>query len=446
MLRLKTRMLSGCVAVAFGVFSGAPAASAKDLVIHAGRLFDGVSKTERETMSILVHDDRIVSIQPGFVSPAGAEVIDLSHSTVLPGLIDCHMHLVPMLDPPADKLTTSNLDLTLQAARNARRTLLSGFTSARNVDAPYGADIALKHAIDRGDVPGPRLWISAEAIGPTGGHNDLSNGFDPDLSHPGWAAGVADSADQVRYWVREHRKRGATVIKIMPSGGVATNGDDPNRQTMTDEEIKAAVDTAHSLGLKVAAHAHSLAAINSSVRAGVDSIEHGTLSSAESFSLMKQHGTYLVPTLYVSTLTVRSAQEASQGGLPPGSGNKAMLVIQYKAKMFAAAYKAGVKMAFGSDGSGTGTSSFGLPAASIINAREFSLMVQNGMSPADALMTATANAADLIGDTADIGTIQPGRYADIVAVTGDPLQNIAVMEDVNFVMKGGETIKAEITP
>ncbi len=428
-------------AVALAMVAAVPAVLAKDVVIHAGRLFDGASRIEREHVSILVRDQRIVEVQPGFTTPPGAEVIDLSAETVLPGLIDMHMHIVPVSELERVELfRTTAADYALLATQSARKTLESGFTSARNLGAPQGVDIALKHAIDRGVVIGPRLWVSAEPIGPTGGHNDVTNGLDPQLSHPGWDAGIADSADEARYAVREHHRRGATVIKIMPSGGVLSAGDDPKQQLMTNEEITSAVDTAHALGLKVAAHIHGKEAIDNSVRAGVDSVEHGTYADSESFRLMKEHGTYLVPTLYISTLTARAAREAPNG-LNPGSGEKALVIIQFKAKMFAAAYKAGVKIAFGSDTAGTGTSAFGLPADSIVTAREFSLMVQNGMTPADALMTATANAADLLGDSQEVGSIQPGRYADIIAVPGDPLRDIAVMERVDFVMKGGATVR-----
>jgi imidazolonepropionase-like amidohydrolase len=414
---------------------------ARDLVIHAGRLFDAVSREERQKVSILIHDDRITGVEPGFVNPPGAEIIDLSTSTVLPGLIDCHLHIIPLFGPRLEWFTTTVSDKAFMGAGAARRVLESGFTSARNLAAPEGTDLALKKAIDRGDVPGPRLWVSLEPMTPTGGHADQSNGLDPELSQPDWKAGIVDSPDQGRYWVREHVKRGASVIKIMPSGGVTTPNDNPNVQLMTNDEIKAVVDTAHNFGLKVAAHAHSEMAINDALELGVDSIEHGTFASAKSFNLMKAHGAYLVPTLYVSTLTVRSAREAP-GFMPPGADVKAQAVIAKKALMFAAAYKAGVKMAFGSDTAGTHTGVWGLPADSIVTAREFSLMVQGGMSPADALMTATANAADLIGDAKDIGTVQAGRYADIVAVAGDPLQDISQMENVSFVMKGGTVIKS----
>jgi imidazolonepropionase-like amidohydrolase len=407
---------------------------AKDLVIHAGKLIDGVSKTPREQVSVLIHDDRITGVEKGFVTPAGAEVIDLSSATVLPGLIDCHDHVTMQADggnTVAESVTQTVLDDELKATLYARRTLEAGFTSIRNVSAFGGTDIALKRAISKGFVVGPRMWVSGQALSPTGGHGDPSNGLDPDLSHPHWGDMVVDGPIEARKAVRLLRKNGADLIKIMPSGGVLSIGDNPEEQLMDDDEIAAVVAEAHELGMKVAAHAHGKKAIDAAVRLGVDSIEHGSFADAQSYGLMKQHGTYLVPTLLVAQ-TVSDLARAHPEQLPPSSAAKALQVAPRTLQNLHGAYAAGVKIAFGTD------ESF---APHGQNAREFALMVKAGMAPMDAIIAATGSAADLIGDAQDIGSVQAGRYADIVAVSGDPLKDITELERVQFVMKGGVTYK-----
>ncbi|MGA0600046.1 amidohydrolase family protein [Caulobacter sp. KR2-114] len=415
------------------------AALARDVVVHAGHLIDGVSKTPRDNVSILIHDDRITAVQAGFVTPSGAEVIDLSHQTVLPGLIDCHDHITANFDggnPVAEAVTTTSFDAAFLSVGNARVTLEAGFTTIRDVGADPGVVIALKRAIAHGDIEGPRMFVAGPPLGPTGGHNDPANGFDPALSHPGWTDANVDSPEAVRREVRSLRRQGVDLIKIMPSGGVLSIGDDPNLQLMTDDEIKAAVDTAHALGMKVAAHVHGREAINHAIVLGVDSIEHGSYADAESYALFKQHGTYLVPTLLVAQ-TVYDVARTHPEQLNPSSAAKALAVAPMVQKNLGAAYRAGVKIAFGTDQS---------LAPHGTNAREFALMVKAGMTPIDAIWAATANAADLIGDAKDIGSVQPGRYADLVAVSGDPLQDITVLEHVGFVMKGGKVFKAGGTP
>lgn len=423
-----------------GVFACGVVGSAlgKDQVIHAGRLIDGVARTARQHVSIVIHDDRISSVQDGFVTPAGAEVIDLSSATVLPGLIDCHDHVTDQADggnPVAEAVTLTVLDEELRATLYARHTLEAGFTSIRNVAAFGGTDIALKRAINKGFVVGPRMWVSGQALSPTGGHADPGNGLDPDLSHPHWGDTVVDSPFEARKAVRLLRKNGADLVKIMPSGGVLSIGDNPEEQLMDDDEIAAVVAAAHELGMKVAAHAHGKKAIDSAVRLGVDSIEHGSYADAESYKLMKEHHTYLVPTLLVAA-TVSELARAHPEQLPPSSAAKALRVAPRTLQNLHAAYAAGVKIAFGTD---EGIAPHGQ------NAREFALMVKAGMSPMDAIIAATGSAADLIGDTQDIGSIQSGRYADVVAVSGDPLQDITELERVKFVMKGGVIYKANGT-
>jgi imidazolonepropionase-like amidohydrolase len=431
MIRLdKAAWLMAAAAVAL-----AGPAAAKDVVIHAGRLIDGVSKTPRSQVSILIHDDRITGVEPGFVSPAGAEVIDLSSSTVLPGLIDCHDHITGQFDggnPIAEAVTRTGYDSAYSSVRYARRTLEAGFTSIRDVGADAMVVIAMKKAIAKGEIEGPRMFVAGPPLGPTGGHGDPSNGLDPELSHPHWSDAVIDSPEAARRTVRRLHAMGADLIKIMPSGGVLSIGDNPNIQLMADDEIKAVVDTAHSLGMKVAAHAHGKAAIDKAAALGVDSIEHGSYADQESYRIMKAHGTYLVPTLLVAQ-TVYDIAKAHPEQLNPSSAAKALAVAPMTRANLGAAYKAGVKIAFGTD---QGMSPHGQ------NAKEFALMVQSGMTPIDAITAATASAADLIGDAADIGSVQPGRYADIIAVSGDPLADVTELERVQFVMKGGTVYKS----
>lgn len=416
--------------------SAAGPASARDLVIHAGTLIDGVSGTPRREVSVLVHDDRIVGVEPGFRTPAGAEVIDLSRATVLPGFIDCHVHITSKLpsrvNATEDWLTHSALDRAFDAALFTRQMLQQGFTSARDVG---GGDetVAVRNAIDAGKIPGPRLWVALEPLGPTAGHGDPRSGLDPGLSHPGWDNSIVDTPDEARIRVREHKRRGANLIKIMPSGGIASTGDDPRQQLMTNDEMRVAVETAHSLGMKVAAHIYPAAAIENAVRAGVDSVEHGSFATAETFALMKAHGTYLVPTLSVFDVFYKAARDHPEL-LTPGTAQKELANDLLPKKNLPLAVRSGVKIAYGTDlGEGD-------------HAMEFGLLIANGMTPMEAVYAATRNAADLIGATDRIGTVQPGRYADLVATAGDPLTNADAFEHVTFVMKGGVVYRLNGTP
>jgi imidazolonepropionase-like amidohydrolase len=410
-------------------------ALAGDVVIHAGRLLDGVSKTERSQVSILIHDERITGVEQGFVSgPVGAEVIDLSGATVLPGLIDCHVHITAQFDggnPIAEAVTRTAFDDAFLSVDNAKRTLMAGFTTVRDVGADPSVVIALKKAIAKGEIDGPRLFVAGPPLGPTGGHGDPANGLDPQLTHEGWTDWVIDGPDSARLAVRKLHRMGADLIKIMPSGGVLSIADDPNAQLMDDDEIRAVIQTAHSLGMKVAAHAHGKQAIDHTVALGVDSIEHGSFADAESYALMKKHGTYLVPTMLVAQTVVDVAKNHPEQ-LNPSSAAKALMVGPRIKANLGNAYKAGVKIAFGTDQA---------LAPHGTNAKEFALLVDAGMTPADAIWAATHNAADLIGDSKDIGAVAPGRYADIVAVSGDPLADVTELERVQFVMKAGKVYK-----
>ncbi len=427
--------VSAC-ALAAGMTAWAGAAEAGDVVIHAGRLIDGVSKTPREKVSILIHDERIVSVQDGFTTPAGAEVIDLSSATVLPGLIDCHVHITQTFhkgDPIRTSVTRTAYDEEIDAVNNARQTLLAGFTSVRDVGGATGVVVALKKAVNAGETPGPRMWVAGTPLGPTGGHGDAANGLDPEFSHPGWTDNLIDSPEAARRTVRRLRREGADLIKIMPSGGVMSIGDDPKLQLMDDDEIKAVIETAHALGMKVAAHAHGKQAIDHTIALGVDSIEHGSFADTESYKLFKAHGTYLVPTMLVGQRVYDRAKNHPED-LNPSTAQKALSVVPVMLRNLGAAHAAGVKIAFGTD-------TFGLSRHGE-NAQEFAIMVSAGMSPMESIAAATSSAADLIGDSADIGSVQPGRYADVIAVAGNPLKDVTELERVRFVMKGGMVYKA----
>lgn len=407
-------------------------ASARDVVIHAGTLLDGVTETPRSKVSIIVHDDRIAGVEPGFVSPVGAEIIDLSDRTVMPGFIDCHVHIAAKLpsrvNATEDWLTHTALNRAFDGAVFARAMLQQGFTSARDVGG--GDDtVALRDAIAAGKIAGPRLWVSLEPLGPTAGHGDPRSGLDPDLAHPGWSNGIVNTPDEARLRVREHRRRGADLIKIMPSGGIASTGDNPHQQLMTDDEMRVAVETAHALGLKVAAHIYPASAIEAAVRAGVDSVEHGSFATAQTLALMKQHGTYLVPTLTVYEIYYLAARDHPEM-LTPGTAPKELANDLLPKKNFPLAVKAGVKIAYGTDiGEGN-------------HAMEFGLMIAGGLTPMKALLTATRNAADLLGAADRVGSVQTGRFADLVATAGDPLVDPTQFTRMDFVMKGGVVYRA----
>jgi imidazolonepropionase-like amidohydrolase len=293
--------------------------------------------------------------------------------------------------------------------------------------------VALRNAIAGGKVPGPRLWVSLEPLGPTAGHGDARSGLDAGLDHPGWANGIVDGVDMARLRVREHKRRGADLIKIMPSGGIVSTGDDPRQQLMTDAEMQAVVDTAHSLGMKVAAHIYPAGAIEAAVRAGVDSVEHGSFATPQTFALMKSHGTYLVPTLTVFDVFYNAARDHPEL-LTPGTAEKELANDLLPGKNFPAALRSGVKIALGSDiGEGDHTT-------------EFRLMIAGGMAPVDALFAATRNAAELLGASGEVGSVQAGRRADIVAVKGDPLAEPALLGRVDFVMKEGRVYRVGGTP
>ncbi len=406
-------------------------AQAPALVVKAGRILDVRTGQYRTQQTILVEGGRILAVgsaqEMEAKLPIGARVIDLGNQTVLPGLIDCHTHLTfsPNLIGPAG-LHMSVPREALLGARNARVTLEAGFTTVRNLAAHGYADVALRDAINSGDVPGPRVVASGPALSITGGH------FDQNFLAPQFHAtsdGVADGVAGVTLKVRENIKFGADVIKFMATGGVLSEGDDPRLEQYSPEEMRAIVETAHGLGRKVAAHAHGALGIRNAVLAGVDSIEHGTYIDEECIRLMKERGTYLVPTLY---LLEWFPEHASQLGMTPGVLEKARVVMGLAGKNIGAAMRSGVKIAFGTDAA---VYPHGL------NAHEFAAMTRLGLTPLQAIQAATINAADLLGWTDRVGTLEAGKFADLIAVDGDPLADVTVLERVAFVMKDGQVVK-----
>ena len=403
-----------------------PAARTK--VIHAGRLIDGTSTTVRERVSILIEGDRVADVQSGFVRPAGAQVIDLSRSTVMPGLIDSHTHITGegTADAIIRAVTLSAVDHAVRSTLYARRTLDAGFTTIRNVGADAGADVALRKAIDEGIVPGPRIWTARTTLSITGGHGD-QGGLRSDLRpSPTWEQGIVDSPKEAAKAVRYQHKYGADLIKFTATGGVLSIGDSGDLQQFDDAEMKAIVETAHMLGMKVAAHAHGKRGMEAAIRAGVDSIEHGTYLDEETIALFKKHGTYLVPTVLAGKTVEELAKKP--GALHPSVREKAARIGPLIQGAFGRAWKGGVKIAFGTD---SGVSAHG------DNAREFGYMVEAGTPAIEAILAATRNASDLLGASDRVGSIQKGRFADVIAVDGDPLRDITEMQRVRFVMKGG---------
>jgi imidazolonepropionase-like amidohydrolase len=398
------------------------------VLIKAGRLIDVKSGRVLTDQAILIEGDRIKQVGPAqsLQVPTGARVIDLSNTTVLPGLIDCHTHLTA--DPGHNGYEALGISIPRQAlygAKNARITLEAGFTTVRNVGANGYADIALRDAINAGDVPGPRIDAAGPAIGVTGGHCDESL-LSPEFSHR--ADGVADGVPALLSKTREIAKYGADCIKICASGGVLSKGDSPEALQFSDEEIRAVVAEAHRLGRKVAAHAHGAAGIKQALLAGVDSIEHGSFIDDEAIRMMKEKGAYLVPTLYLGDWFLENYQRLH---VPDFMVDKAKVVLPAARQNIARAFKAGVKVAFGTDAA---VYPHGL------NGREFAVMVKFGLTPMQSIQAATVNAADLLGWSDRIGSIEAGRLADIIAVNGDPLADITALERVSFIMKGGQVV------
>jgi imidazolonepropionase-like amidohydrolase len=415
-----------------GLAAKAQAPARKTYVLKAARLFDGQSNALVKPGIVVVSDGKIVAVGSSANVPAGAEVIDLRDATLLPGFIDAHTHLTMMYREDYTRAALEGLQkpipqMAIETTQNANVTLMAGFTTVRDVGSGHYLDVGLRNAIDSGVVPGPRMLVSVHAIGATGGHCD-ENGFREGAigKETGPEVGVVNGADQARQAVRLAHKYGATVIKTCATGGVLSMVDAVDAPQLTQAELDALVSEAHNLGLKAAAHAHGAEGAKRAIRAGIDSIEHGSFLDDEALDMMKQRGTYLVPTL-LAPQGLRE-QMAKRANIPPAIREKAERAMKAAPDTFKRALAKGVRI-------GLGTDAAVYPHGR--NAEEFHLMVDLGMQPIDALKAGTSADADLLGIADKIGTLESGKFADVVAVPGDPLENIRQTEHVFFVMKDG---------
>lgn len=413
-------------------------------IIHAGTLLAVPGSAVEPASSIIIRNDRIFDIRRGFISAADIEngtigqvkTIELGDKFVLPGLIDSHVHLTEQYSArfKLDAVTRTASDRAVDGVAYAWRTLMAGFTTVRDVHAEPEAVFALRNGIRTGKVAGPRIVATGASISPTGGHSDAGNGYRLGLRLPPFADAVCDGPESCRERVRSQIKYGADAIKVMASGGVLDDSRGGLEQQFTVEELRAIVETAHALGRRVAAHAHGPGAIRAALRAGVDSIEHGTLIDGDGIELLKSKGAYLVPTLMATNTA--SANLKIPGYYPDAVREKALTITRLAGTSFKAAVKAGVKIAFGTD---SGVSEHGC------NAEEFGLLVMAGVSPMEAIRTATVNAADLLGIASEVGSLKPGMEADIIAVDKSPLEDITELKRISFVMKSGTIHKRSAT-
>lgn len=428
---MTTGLMLRAAALALAAAGAAPAAT----LIHAGRLIDGVSDTPRSNQTVVVDAGKIISIENGFRAPApGDQVIDLRNGTLLPGFFDMHVHLSSEYsrNSEIEEYKLNESDVAINSVVYADRTLMAGFTTVRDLGDEFLVTIALRNAIGAGKVPGPRIVAAGKAIATTGGHADPTNGWAHRFQHdPGPDEGVVNSVEDARKAVRQRYKDGSDTIKITATGGVlsiAKNGANPQ---FTEDEVRAVVTTARDYGFKVAAHAHGAEGIKRAVRGGVDSIEHGTFMDDEAIRLMKERGTFYVPTISAGNWVYEQAQDPDF--FPPIVRPKALQVGPQIQATFAKAYKAGVKIMFGTD---TGVSAHGK------NAHEFKLMVDAGMPPMEAIKAATSVPAKFLDLDDRVGSIAVGKLGELVGVLGDPLKDITTTEHVVFVMKDNTVYKA----
>ncbi len=423
--------ITATVTAALAALCLAPSTQGQTMVVTAARMVDVLAGREVERPQIIITNERIVAVgRQGDPAPADARKLDLGDRTLLPGLIDMHVHLTsdPIFSGYRKYEFTDSFWMTVGVA-NARKTLDAGFTTVRNVGSRDYQDVGLKQGIDRGYLLGPRIVPATYALGATGGHCDATE-FPPSITTPG--AQIANSPDEYRALVRKVHKYGAQVIKVCMTGGVLSKRDSVGAQQVSLDEIKAVVEEAHRLGLRVAVHAHGTEGINDALRGGVDTIEHASLANPESFKLAKEHGAWFDMDIYNDDYILA---EGARNGVYAESLEKEKMIGLRQRQTFRAAHAAGVKMLFGTD---AGVYPHGQ------NARQFAKMVEWGMTAMEAIQAATRNAAEALDQSADVGAIAPGRYADLIAVDGDPLQDVRRLESVAVVIKGGAIVKGDV--